>query len=206
MLPNVAFGRRRALTCPTVKVWLIPSGAPTTKISSPTSALSESPSVAGCTPAGTRSSCSKATSAAGSEATMLALMSASPGNSTATASAVCTTCAAVSTLPSVLMSTPDPSPGARTSCALERCPARTRSVVRTTTTAPPTRLNACDTDGTALAAIAGAPMSTAANVTNIRACILEALFQSSCRATAGAQVKGSRTGSTCRTRGSLAAR
>ena len=157
MLPKVAFGRRRALTCPTVKVWLIPNGAPTTKISSPTSTLSESPSVAGCTPAGTRSNCSNARSAAGSEARMLALMSVAARELDRHG---------IRGLHDVrggehfAIRTDEhtrPQSWARTSQA--QSSAARRALARSyvpTTTAPPTCLKVCDSDGAALAASAGA--------------------------------------------------
>ena len=57
--------------------------------------------------AGTRSTCRSERSAAGSEAITFAATD-SPPNSTVIASIVCTTWAAVMTLPSVEMSTPEP--------------------------------------------------------------------------------------------------
>src|SRR6266850_2344792 len=131
--PAVAFGPRRALMCPTVRVWPIPSGAPTTKTSSPTSTASESPSRATRGAAGARSSCRSAMSAAGSDETTRALRISPVRSSTTIASAVWTTCAAVRTFPSADTSTPEPTPATLVGCA---SPAEgiSFSLVRTTTT------------------------------------------------------------------------
>ena len=122
-----------------MSVWLIPYGAPTMKIWSPTSTVSESPRGSGWTPAGTRSSWRSETSALGSEAMTRARMASPPRNSTVTSSAVWTMWAAVITLPSADTRTPEPRPR-----ELVRVPGpapmTSVSRVRTTTTDRFTRL------------------------------------------------------------------
>src|SRR5580765_2783288 len=75
---------------------------------SPTWTVLESAIRAGRAPAGTFSSCSSERSAAGSEPPTRAATVSPPRNSTWISSMVCTTCAAVMTLPSGEMSTPEP--------------------------------------------------------------------------------------------------
>jgi len=65
--PYIRSVDRRALIWPTVSVWVIPRGAPTMKIGSPTFTLSESPSLAAKAAVGGFSSFSTARSAAGTE-------------------------------------------------------------------------------------------------------------------------------------------
>jgi hypothetical protein len=102
------FGAQRALIQPTLNEWLRPYGAPTTITWSPTLTVSESPSVAATAPFGIRSSWSRDRSAAGSEATTRAVTVSPPTSSTVISSIACTTCAAVTTLPSVEITTPEP--------------------------------------------------------------------------------------------------
>ena len=116
ILPRGPSGFRRALMCPTVRVWLIPSGAPTTKTWSPTWTASESPRRAARGAVGARSSWSSATSAVGSDETTRACRNSPVRNSTTIASAVWTTCAAVRTCPSADTRIPDPSPATLTGC------------------------------------------------------------------------------------------
>ena len=75
---------------------------------SPTWIVSESARGEILAPGGTRSSWSRERSAAGSEATTLAAMVSPPRNSTLISSMVFTTWAAVITLPSDEISTPEP--------------------------------------------------------------------------------------------------
>src|SRR3989454_3768353 len=107
---KVAFGLRRALMYPTVRVWLAPRGGPTTNTGAPISTASESPMLATNGARGAFSSCRSATSAEGSDDRTLALSVSPVRNSTSIASAVCTPWAAVRILPSGEMSTPEPRP------------------------------------------------------------------------------------------------
>ncbi len=168
---NVAFGLRRPLMYPTVSVWLTPRGAPTTNTCSPTSTASESPSFTTNGPRGGRSSCRSATSAAGSDDATRALSVSPVKNTTSIASAVCTTWAAVSTLPSGEISTPDPSPATLTCPAI---PPRATSVSRVwiSTTAGFTRLNTSDSTWSA-AGVRPAPARATETSTSRRNFILK---------------------------------
>src|SRR5262245_10277934 len=101
-------GSHLALIQPALNECERPYGAPITSTCCPTRTLSESPSGAGCAPLGTWASWTKPRSAAGSDAITRAGTVSPPRNSTTISSIAWTTCAAVMTLPSAEISTPEP--------------------------------------------------------------------------------------------------
>src|SRR5712691_9095321 len=115
------------------------------KTCSPTWTRAESPSWTGWTPAGTRASWSSARSARGSDARTFAAKISPLMNCTVTSSAICTTWAAVRTLPSVETSTPEPTSLNFASTELPLCVTSSLPLARTTTTDPLTRWKAWDT-------------------------------------------------------------
>src|SRR6266478_1647374 len=137
---TIAPGARRPPMCPALRLWPMPYGAPMMNTSSPTSDASESASFTGRIPGGTCSSWSTARSARWIDPTTRARLTVPSTNCTATRSLVWTTCAAVRTLPSAEISTPEPSPGSRTNPPCGSA-ARVLSTVRTSTTDALTLLN-----------------------------------------------------------------
>src|SRR5262249_32428815 len=88
---------------------------------------------------------SRARSARGSEATTRAATPSPLANSTITSSAICTTWAAVNTLPSADMRTPEPTSLYFTSTEVPPWARRSLPLARTTTTDPVTRWKTCGT-------------------------------------------------------------
>src|SRR5262245_46062823 len=109
MAGYAVLGAQRALMEPTLTEWGWRYGAPTTTTPSPARTVLESAIGDTDAPGGTRSSCnSDRSAAAGSEATTRADTVSPPGKTTEMSSMACTTWAAVITLPSAEMRTPEP--------------------------------------------------------------------------------------------------